>query len=296
MRTEGSQPRKALGKGLAALLPERPRPTPEPAARNAVIELPIEEIAPSRVQPRTVFDPEALGELASSIRAHGILQPLIVRKLPQGGYELVAGERRWRAARMAGLKTVPAVVQDVADNELLEISLIENIQREDLNPIELAQAFDRMVKQLGLTHDEIARRTGKDRTTITNTLRLLKLPEPVQTLVAERRLSMGHARALLGLPTPELQVQLAERAVSEGYSVRQIERLVRKLTEPRQPRSLPEMERGDPNVRAAVERLEQVLGTRVRIIPRGDGRGKIEIEYYSEEDLQRIYEIITGDG
>lgn len=285
--------RKALGRGLAALLPDKPSATSPPPS-GAIVELPIEEIAPNPVQPRSVFDQASLAELAASIRAHGILQPLIVRRLPEGGYELVAGERRWRAARLAGLQTVPAVVQDLADAQLLEISLVENIQREDLNPIELAQAFDRMARELGLTHDEIARRTGKDRTTITNMIRLLRLPEPVQVLLAERRLSMGHARALLSLPDPNLQIELAEKAVAEGYSVRQVERLVQRMTRPREPQSVSQVTE-DPNVKAAVQRLEEVLGTRVRIVPRGDGRGRIEIEYYSEEDLQRIYETIVGE-
>ncbi len=244
------------------------------------------------MQPRTGFAAEKLGELAASIRAAGILQPLLVR--PHGvRYQLVAGERRWRAARVAGLSEVPVVVQDVPDDRLLEMTLVENIQREDLNSIEIAHAFDRLVQDLNLSHDEIARRTGKDRSTITNMLRLLKLPVDIQQLVAEHRLSMGHARAVLGLPTEELQRQVAEKASSQGLSVRQVERLVQRMTQPRDPKSADEVLQ-DPNVKAAVQELERVLGTRVRIVERAEQRGRIEIEYYSPEDLDRIYTLIVG--
>lgn len=201
-----------------------------------------------------------------------------------------------RAARMAGLDRVPAVIQDLADDRLLEVSLVENIQREDLNPIELAHAFDRMVRELKLSHEQIGQRTGKDRTTITNLLRLLRLPAEVQLLVAERRLSVGHARAILGLPSAEMQSRLAEKVVAQGYSVRQTERLVQRMTEPREPKEVEETA-DDPNVKAAIMELERVLGTRVRIVAKSDKRGRIEIDYYSLEDLERIYEIIVGrDG
>ena len=224
--------RKALGKGLSAFLPaahaaDKTGPA-DPAPGNAIAEIPIDKIAPNPLQPRTVFQPERLAELAQSIRTNGIIQPLIVRRREDGAYELIAGERRWRAARMAELETVPAVIQDFADDKLLEITLIENIQREDLNPIEIAQAFHRMGQELSLSHEEIGRRTGKDRSTITNMLRLLRLPDEIQILLAERRLSMGHARAILGLPDEELQLQVAEKASSQGYSVRQVERWFRR--------------------------------------------------------------------
>ncbi len=246
------------------------------------------------MQPRTGFAAEKLGELAASIRATGVLQPLLVR--PHGArYQLVAGERRWRAARVAGLAEVPVVVQDVADDRLLEITLVENIQREDLNSIEIAHAFDHLVQDLNLSHDEIARRTGKDRSTITNMLRLLKLPVDIQQLVAEHRLSMGHARAVLALPTEELQRQVAEKASSQGLSVRQVERLVQRMTQPRDPKSADEVLQ-DPNVKAAVQELERVLGTRVRIVERAEQRGRIEVEYYSPEDLDRIYTLIVGSN
>jgi ParB family chromosome partitioning protein len=208
-------------------------------------------------------------------------------------YELIAGERRLRAAKLAGLVEVPAIIQDYADDKILEIALIENIQREDLNPMETAQALERLHTGMNLSHEEIAARTGKDRTTITNMIRLLRLPRDVQLLVAERRLSMGHARAILGLVTPELQTQVAEKAAAQGFSVRQVERLVKKVNEPRVPS---EDSLQDPNIKAAVGSLEAALGTRVRIVEKSDQRGRIEIEYYSQEELQRIYEWIISTG
>lgn len=290
--------RKALGKGLSALLPTK---TPgaiqaaphEPARETGRATLvPISQIEPNPLQPRTTFHQDRLQELANSIQTNGIIQPLIVRRKAEH-YELIAGERRLRAARVAGLTEVPVVVQDYTDERLLEIALIENIQREDLNPIETAQALDRLVREMHLSHEEIARRTGKDRTTITNMIRLLRLPADVQLLLAERRLSMGHARAILGLPTPELQTQLADKASAQGYSVRQVERLVKKVNEPREPS---EKALEDPNVKAAVRELESALGTRVRIVEKTNQQGRIEIEYFSQEDLQRVYELILSAG
>jgi len=207
---------------------------------------------------------------------------------------LVAGERRWRAAKIAGLSQVPVIVQDYADDLLMEVALIENIQREDLNPIEVAHAFERLVRDYKLSHEQIAERTGKDRTTVTNMLRLLRLPGDIQLLLAEHRLSMGHARALLSLPTPELQIQVAERIVTEGLSVRQVERLVQRMAQPREPKPLEQVD-PDPNLKAAIEHLERVLGTRVRVVGKSPQRGRIEIDYYSLEDLQRIYEMIIGE-
>lgn len=293
-------PRRALGKGLGALLGDRVSPVPkvptqQPASVGPIIaNLPVDAIDPNPVQPRSVFDPERLAELAQSLKASGMLMPLLVRRRGDR-YQLVAGERRWRAAKLARMAEVPALVQEVADDRLLETTLIENIQREDLNSIEAAQAFDRLSREFGLNHEEIGRRTGKDRTTITNLLRLLNLPADVQQLVAEHRLSAGHARAILGLPNENLQRQVAEKAVSQGLSVRQVERLVRRITATREPKP-PEEVLEDPNTRAAVEELERVLGTRVRIVARDEERGRIEIEYYSPEDLQRIYGIIVSDS
>lgn len=292
--------RKALGRGLSSLLPQRPIATPgADATLNATpspgaLHVPIDAIDANPLQPRTVFQAERIRELADSIRANGIIQPLIVRRKADR-YELIAGERRWRAARMAELTTVPVVVQDIADGKLLEVSLIENIQREDLNPIEVAHAYERLAREHGLSHEEIGQRTGKDRATITNMIRLLRLPPEVQLLLAEHRLSMGHARAILGLPDAESQRQLADKAAAEGLSVRQVERMVQKLTETREPGKPENLERAkiDPNVRAAIDELEAALGTRVRIVEKGNGRGRIEIDYFSEDDLDRIYQIIV---
>jgi ParB family transcriptional regulator, chromosome partitioning protein len=290
--------RKALGRGLSALLPQRTvataaQPVPEPAPTGPqVASIPISDIQPNRLQPRSIFDADRLQELANSIETHGIIQPILVRR-HGSDYELIAGERRLRAAKLAGLVEVPAIVQDYADERILEIALIENIQREDLNPMETAQALERLHTEMNLSHEEIATRTGKDRSTITNMIRLLRLPREVQLLVAERRLSMGHARAILGLVTPELQTQIAEKAAAQGFSVRQVERLVKKVNEPRVPSEDPLQ---DPNIKAAVGELETALGTRVRIVEKSDQRGRIEIEYYSQEELQRIYESIVSSG
>ncbi len=298
MNTVPDKQRKALGRGLSALLPQRPvpgsaPPLPEPTPSGPQIaSLRIADIQPNPLQPRSVFDSTRLEELANSIETHGIIQPLLVRR-KGASYELIAGERRLRAAKLAGLVEVPAIVQDYADERILEVALIENIQREDLNPMETAHALERLHTDMNLSHEEIAARTGKDRTTITNMIRLLKLPREVQLLVAERRLSMGHARAILGLTTPELQTQVAEKAAAQGFSVRQVERLVKKVNEPREPSENPLQ---DPNIKAAVAELETTLGTRVRIVEKSDERGRIEIEYYSQAELQRLYEWITSTG
>jgi ParB family transcriptional regulator, chromosome partitioning protein len=283
--------RRALGRGLAALLPpkvEAPSHTPPAAATTA----PIETIAPNPLQPRTVFQPELLEELAASIRAHGIIQPLIVRQIG-ANYQIIAGERRLRAAHMAGLKEVPVVVQDVADQQMLELALIENIQREDLNPIETAHAYDRLSREMGLSQEELGRRTGKDRASIAHTLRLLKLPEEVQVLLAEHRLSMGHAKAILGLTSPEDQIRLAEKTAAEGLSVRKVEALVQNHVSARDGAAgggkRHEASEDDPNVRAAVDELERALGTRVRIVESSAERGRIEISYYSQAELDRLF-------
>jgi ParB family chromosome partitioning protein len=297
--------RKALGRGLSALLPSRPAPaagSPAAAAATAPLResapsrLPIDLIQANPLQPRTVFEPAKLEELAASIRANGVIQPIVVRKHADG-FQIVAGERRWRASKLAGLAEVPVVVQDVADPQMLELALIENIQREDLNPVETAQAYDRLARELGLSQEEIGRRTGKDRTSIANMIRLLKLPREVQLLLAEHRLSMGHARAILGLPDADQQILLAEKAAAQGLSVRQVETLVQEMTSDRPKHgggpSRKESNQ-DPNVRAAAEELERLLGTRVRIVELSEQRGRIEIEYYSQAELERIYDQLTG--
>jgi ParB family chromosome partitioning protein len=285
--------RRALGKGLGALLPTRPPSTmPVPAAREDTTQsIPIDSIDPNPLQPRQLFQAERLAELAQSIRSNGIIQPLVVRRAGMR-YQLVAGERRWRAAKLANLEKVPVVIQEIPDDRLLEITLIENIQREDLNAIETAAAFARMMNELELSPEQIARRTGKDRTTIVNFMRLLQLSEDLQQMVAERRLSAGHARCLLSLPSRELQREVAEKAVSQGWSVRQTERITQKMTEGRQPKHVDEVET-DPNVKAAIREMERVLGTKVRIVEKAQQKGRIEIDYYSSEDLDRIYEMIV---
>jgi ParB family chromosome partitioning protein len=297
--------RKVLGKGLSALLPGRsssapaaaPAPVSEEKPSTVPARLPLASIHANPMQPRTVFQAEKLEELAASIRTNGIIQPIVVRQ-HEDGYQIVAGERRWRAAKIAGVTEVPVVVQDVADPRMLELALIENIQREDLNPIETAHAYERLSRELGLSHEEIGRRTGKDRTSITNIVRLLKLPKEVQLLVAEHRISMGHARAILGLPDATTQIQIAEKAAAQNLSVRQVEALVQEMTADR-PRegSGPRKEQVvDPNVKAAIDELERALGTRVRIVELSEQRGRIEIEYYSQVELDRLFQHITGSN
>jgi len=297
MNNAPENPRKALGKGLSSLLPARPvspHLTTAPLEVAAISKLPIHSIEPNPMQPRSVFDAARLAELAQSISVNGIIQPLIVRKVGDQ-FHLVAGERRWRAAKLAGLAEVPVVVQNLSDAKVLEVALIENIQREDLNPIEIAVAFEKLSGDLGLSHEEIGHRTGKERSTITNMLRLLRLPGVIQLMLAERRLSMGHAKAILALPDEALQLEVAEKAVSQGMNVRQVEQLVQKMTKSREAKTVPEPDI-DPNVKAAILELENALGTKVRIIERAPGKGRIEIDYYSNDDLDRVYAVIVGEA
>jgi ParB family chromosome partitioning protein len=265
-----------------------------PALETSVNKLPIHQIEPNPLQPRSIFDAARLAELSQSIRANGIIQPLIVRKVGDQ-FHLIAGERRWRAAKLAGLAEVPVVVQELSDARVLEVALIENIQREDLNPIEIAMAFEKLAGDLGLSHEEIGQRTGKERSTITNMLRLLRLPGEIQLMLAEKRLSMGHAKAILALPEEDLQREVAEKAASQGMSVRQVEQMVQKMTQTRDAKKLAEPEI-DPNVKAAIRELENALGTKVRIIERAPGKGRIEIDYYSNDDLDRVYSVIVGEA
>ncbi len=290
--------RKALGRGLGALLPPKPQidsstKSDASVSGTEVREVQIDGIDPNPYQPRRNFDQKALLELSRSIRVDGLVQPIVVR--PEGSrFVLIVGERRWRAAKMAGLATIPAIVRTIEPERVLEVTLVENIQREDLNPIEIARALDRMIQELHLSHEEVATRTGKDRSTITNLLRLLRLPNDVQQLIAERRISGGHARAILGLEDAAQQAALAEKVAVQGLSVRQVERTVRALTESK--KSSGNTKQLDPNVAAAIVELEQRLGTKVRLVQQGRHKGKIELEYYSEEDLERIYSIIMGNG
>lgn len=310
-----TETRRALGKGLSALLPQRygpPAPTvtlrpDEP--KEILPEAPpdssdhhgqpllvaVDHIRPNSLQPRVAFDERSLVELAASIRENGIIQPLIVQSDGNGSYELVAGERRLRAAKLAGLTEVPVVVTDRNPDTLLLHALVENIQREDLNPIETAEAMQRLRSQLNLSHEQIAERTGKDRSSVTNLLRLLRLPADVQILIADRKLSMGHARALLSIEDEAQLLALANTAAAQGYSVRQIERIVSKRTDTASDARAETEPQQDANIRAAVRNLEDTLGTRVRIVEQSSTRGRIEIEYYSQDDLQRIYALITRD-
>jgi ParB family transcriptional regulator, chromosome partitioning protein len=278
--------RPALGKGLSALIPDSPEPGLSPT------EVDIDRLAPNELQPRGHMNPTALDDLARSIAANGIIQPIIVRKT-EDRFQIVAGERRWRAARLAGLTRVPIVVREVApgaEHSLLEVALIENIQRENLNPIEEALAYRRLGEQFGMTQEAIATAVGKDRVTIANTLRLLKLPDDVRAEVASGVLSMGHARALLALPNESEQRRVARDVVARGLSVRETESLVKKSGEARAPaKPAP----ADVHTRAAEDRLRLVLGTRVRIVRRGP-QGRIEIDFGSEDELIRIYEQLTA--
>jgi ParB family transcriptional regulator, chromosome partitioning protein len=294
MNIKGDNQRKALGRGLSSLLPTRPPALPVNGQAEEPQSVPVDAVDPNPLQPRRVFHSERLEELAQSIRANGIIQPLVVRKAGDR-YQLVAGERRWRAAKLAGIPEVPVVVRQIPDERLLEITLVENIQREDLNAIETAIAFERMMKELALNAEEIGQRTGKDRTTIVNSVRLLQLPSDIQQLIAERRLSAGHARCLLSLPAVDLQREVAERAVAQGWSVRQIERTTQRMLEGRKPKHVDEVD-SDPNVKAAIQELERILGTKVRIVEKAKQKGRIEIEYYSGDDLDRIYNTIVGQG
>jgi ParB family transcriptional regulator, chromosome partitioning protein len=278
--------RPALGKGLSALIPD----SVEGGSSTAVD---IDRLTPNELQPRGHMDPESLADLSRSIASNGIIQPIVVRKVGDR-FHIIAGERRWRAAKMAGLREVPVVVRDVGpgeDRSLLEVALIENIQREDLNPIEQALAYRRLADQFEMTQEAVATAVGKDRVTIANTVRLLKLPEDVRAVVASGALSMGHARALLALADESEQRRMAREVIARGLSVRETEALVKKSDE--QPASTSTKAASvDVHTRAAEDRLRLVLGTRVRIVRRGT-RGRIEIDFGSEDELIRIYEQLT---
>jgi len=282
--------RPALGRGLGALIPPAPTP-PAPVDRAAArpSEIDIDLLAPNPRQPRGQMDDAKLDELAQSIRSHGVIQPILVRRAGDRT-EIVAGERRWRAAQRAGLLKVPVVYRDVADEHLLEVALIENIQREDLNPIEEAQAYRRLTEEFHLSQETIAAGVGKDRATVANYMRLLKLPAEVRNDLASGVLSMGQARALIALPDDAAQRRVAREVVSRGLSVRETEAMVRhELTPAAAP---PPPRRPDPNTRAAEDHLKVALGTtRVRILRKGQG-GRIEIEFNNEEELQRLYEMM----
>jgi ParB family chromosome partitioning protein len=286
--------RKALGRGLGALLSAEGTAT----ATEDTSEIPIDLIDPSTLQPRFVFDEAKLNELARSISANGVVQPLLVRR-KGARYELIAGERRWRAAQLAGLTRIPAVLRNVSDDKVLELALIENIQREDLNPIEEARAYKKLIETMGLTQETVAERVGRDRSYVTNYLRLLKLPDDLQELLQVGRLSTGHARALLGAEHVDVQRRLARKIIEQDLSVRATERLVKQTTEarPARTRALTKPQEGDANIRAAENKLRRKFGTQVRIVQsRGQDTGRIELEFYNQGDLDRLYGLLMADA
>ncbi len=275
----------ALGKGLAALIPEK-----EKAA--GLLELDIDKIVPSENQPRRFFNDVALQELVASIKEHGVIQPVIVRKTANNLYQLIAGERRWRASKTAGLTTLPAIVKEAAPAEALELALIENIQREDLNPIETAEAFHRLIQDFNLTQDDLSKKVGKDRATVSNYLRILKLPSDIRTWIAEGALSMGHAKALLQIEDATLQINAARKVIKSGLSVRETEALSKRLSVKISTRKNGPASK-DPQIASLEEKLMHSLGTKVRLIHKGKKGGKIEIDYFSLEELDRLLEMLA---
>lgn len=284
--------RKPLGRGLSALLGEDTGAATAEAV-DSVNELDIDLIDPNPEQPRTRFTDKALDELTQSITANGVVQPIVVRRL-DSRFQIVAGERRWRASQRAGLRKIPAVVREVSDDKLLELALIENIQRQELNPIEEAKAYRKLIDTIGLTQEQVSERVGKERTLIATSVRLLKLPEDIQVLLEERKLSAGHGRALLLSDDPTVQRKVARQIIDDAMSVREAERAVKKNVRRLQPIDRKEVTPlQDPNMRAAETKLMRRFGTNVKIIDKGDGKGgKIEIEYYSMTDLDRIFQLM----
>jgi ParB family chromosome partitioning protein len=286
--------RKPLGRGLSALLGDAAEAASDlaPVDRASINEIDIDLIRPNPEQPRTRFTEQALADLAKSIAANGIVQPIVVRP-KDGRYEIVAGERRWRAAQRAGLHRIPAAVKEVADDKLLELALIENIQRQELNPIEEAKAYRKLIDNIGLTQEEVSERVGRERSLVATTIRLLQLPDDVQGLVEEGKLSAGHGRAILMASDSAAQRRAARRVIEDGLSVRETERLVKQMGKtPGAPAPKPAK---DPNFVAAETKLSRRLQANVKIVPKGSGKaGRIEIEYYNPEDLDRVYQMILG--
>lgn len=301
--------KSGLGKGLDSLIAPKTRPEQKTQTSSAAVKpeketivktvvkkeevkLRISEVEPNREQPRKKFDEDALLELADSIRQFGVLQPLLVQKR-DGYYEIIAGERRWRAAKMAGLKEVPVVIKDFTDQQIVEISLIENIQREDLNPIEEALAYKRLLSEFKLKQDEVAERVSKSRTAVTNSIRLLKLNEKVQQMVIDDMIQTGHARALLGIEDLEKQYMMAQKVFDEKLSVRETEKLVKKVQKEKEEVEKTKMDKQLEIVYQDLEeKMKQILGTKVSINAKDENKGKIEIEYYNKEDLDRLIDMI----
>jgi ParB family chromosome partitioning protein len=280
--------KKALGKGLGALLTDI-----DTEEKDVIKEIKITEIEPNKSQPRKNFDADKLEKLAESIKTHGVIQPIIVKKMDLGFYQIVAGERRWRAARLAGLKEIPVIIKDYEKREIIEIALIENLQRQDLNPIEESEAYQNLIDEFHLTQEEISTRVGKSRSAIANSLRLLNLSEPLKQLLIEEKISSGHARAILALDDKELQWQVAEEVVNKGLSVRETEKYVKDLVSGKFQRKVQkQVNELSPIYKDIQNKLSQRLGTKVAIHP-GKTKSKIEIEYYSDEDLERLMKILN---
>lgn len=289
---------KGLGKGLGNLIRESEEDenvVVKEVVKEVVVKEPgemkvrLSQIEPNREQPRKVFDEDALIELSESIKQYGVLQPLLVQKKDKY-YEIIAGERRWRAAKLAGVKEVPVIIKDYSTQEVMEIALIENIQREDLNPIEEAQAYQRLIKDYRLKQDEVAEKVSKSRAAITNSLRLLKLDERVQEMVMEGKLSNGHARAIIGIEDDDQQYQVAQKIFDEQMSVRETEKLMKNLNRPEKPEK--QKPQNDFVYRDIEEKMNKIMGTKVVIKNREHDKGKIEIEYYSQAELERIYDLL----
>lgn len=276
--------RKALGKGIGALIPTR-----EDSSSVKIIDIPIEQLKPNNYQPRKVFDSDAITNLAESIKEKGIIQPVIARK-SKNGYELIAGERRWRAAQKAGFSVIPAIIREVSNEESLQIALIENIQREDLNPIEQGKAYNNLIQKFGLTQEKIAKMVGKDRTSITNTTRLLKLPLTLQDDIEDGTLTMGHARAILSLESPKDQISLRDKIVKGGLSVRQAESMARAM---KTEKPLKQKKPNDIFIAQYEDKLQKHIGAKIKITGNGE-KGKIEIRFSSEMEFERILETIIG--
>lgn len=290
---------RGLGKGLDALIPKAVEENTKPKksgqkeenSGNAETLVKITKVEPNREQPRKNFDEDALLELAESIKQFGLLQPILVQERDDY-YEIIAGERRWRAAKLAGLKEVPVIIKHLTEQEIVEISLIENIQRENLNPIEEAQAYKRLLTEFNLKQDEVAERVSKSRTAVTNSMRLLKLCDDVQQMVIDEMLSTGHARALLSIEDPKQQYTIAQKIFDEKLSVRDVEKLVKNLNKPAKPKKMTEKNL-EVFYQDIEEKLKQVLGTKVSITSKDNGAGKLEIEFYNNEDLDRFVELLT---
>lgn len=280
----------ALGKGLSALIPEDVVETEQQDEKGKML-IPLNEIRNDNNQPRKAFDNDKIAELTESIKTHGIIQPLILRKSDDGLYVIVAGERRWRAAKMAGLKDVPAIVMELSEKDVLEISLIENIQRQDLNPIEEASAYKKLLSDFNLTQEDLSKRIGKSRTAITNTMRLMNLDIRVQQYIIEGIITEGHGRALLGIKDKEIQYKLSQKVIDENLSVRELERLVKRILEGKTAEEKETNNELNPYYKEIKNQLQSYFGTKVNISNKNN-KGKIEIEYYSEDDLQRILDII----